>query len=160
MRIGWIKFRECSELLFGKRFLLKNKARVFQSCVWSAMLYSSETWCLREKDMGILRRTERAMVKAMCGAKLANRKNTKNMMDTNTGMLGLNQTVNKMAKASGVRWLGHVLRKEDRDVVRNALEFNVEGQRKRGRSKRTWRKQVEERLKAGLNLKDARNSTK
>ena len=42
-----------------------------------------------------------------------------------------------MAKASGVRWLGHVLRTEDGDVVRNALEFNVEGQRKRGRPKRT-----------------------
>ena len=25
-------------------------------------------WCLREKEMGILRRTERAMVRAMCGA--------------------------------------------------------------------------------------------
>ena len=49
MRIRWIKFRECSELLLGKRFSLKIKARVFQSCVRSAMLYGSETWCLREK---------------------------------------------------------------------------------------------------------------
>ena len=60
-----------------------------------------------------------------------------------------------MAKVSGVRCLGHVLRKEDGDVVRNALEFNIKGRRKRGRPKRTWRKQVEERLKADLNLKDA-----
>ena len=43
------------------------------------------------------------------------------MMD----MLGLNQTIDKMAKASGVRWLGRALRKEDDDVVRNALNFNV-----------------------------------
>ena len=70
--------------------------------------------------------------------KLADRKNIKDMMD----VLGLNQTKDKMAKASGVRWLGHVLRKEDGDVVRNALEFNVEERRKRGRPKRTWRKQV------------------
>ena len=68
------------------------------------------------------------------------------MMD----MLGLNQTINKMAKASGVRWLGHVVRKEDGDAVRNALG-----------PKRTWRKQVEEeRLKPGLDLKDAHNRTK
>ena len=71
------------------------------------MLYGSETWCLREKEMGILRRTERAMVKALCIAKLADRKNTKDMMD----MLGLNQTIGKMAKASGMRWLSHVLRR-------------------------------------------------
>ena len=38
MRTGWIKFRECSELLLGKRFSLKIKERVFQSCVRSAML--------------------------------------------------------------------------------------------------------------------------
>ena len=31
MRIGWIEFRECSELLLGKTFSLKIKARVFQS---------------------------------------------------------------------------------------------------------------------------------
>ena len=76
------------------------------------MLYGSETWRLKEKEMGILRRTERAMVRAMCGAKLADRKNTEDMMD----VLGLNQAIDKMAKVSGVRWLGHVLRKEDDDV--------------------------------------------
>ena len=75
--------------------------------------------------MGILRRTERAM----SGAKLADRKNTEGpMMD----MFGLNQTIDKMTKASGVRWLGHVLRKEDGDVGRNALDFNVGGRRKEG----------------------------
>ena len=69
--------------------MLKIKATVFQSCVRCAMLYGSKTWCLREKEMGILRRTERAMVRAMCGAKLADRKNTEDMID----MLGLNQTI-------------------------------------------------------------------
>ena len=37
---------------------------VYRSCVRSAMLYGSETWCLRETEMAILRRTERAMVKS------------------------------------------------------------------------------------------------
>ena len=40
------------------------------------------------------------------------------------GKLGLNQAIDKKVKASGVKWLGHVLRKEDGDVIRNAL--NVE----------------------------------
>ena len=38
------------------------------------MLYGSETWCLRENEMAILRRTKRAMVRAMCGAKLKEKK--------------------------------------------------------------------------------------
>ena len=76
-----------------------------------------------KKKIVILRRIEKAMLRAICGAKLGDRKNTKDM----TNMLGLSQTIDKMAKASGVRWLGHILRKEDGDVVRNALEFNVKG---------------------------------
>ena len=38
-RIGWMKFRECSEILKGKRFSLKMKGKVCESCVRSAMLY-------------------------------------------------------------------------------------------------------------------------
>ena len=42
-RIGWIKFRECGELLYGRKFLLKMKGRICQSCVRSAMPYGSDT---------------------------------------------------------------------------------------------------------------------
>ena len=66
-RIGWIKFRECGELLYGRKFSLKMKGRIYQSCIRSAMLYGSEKWCLRENEMAILRRTEKAMMRAMCG---------------------------------------------------------------------------------------------
>ena len=69
-RIGWVKFKECRELLNSKRLSLKTKGMVYWSCVKSVMLYGSESWCLRENEMSILRRTERAMVRAMCGAKL------------------------------------------------------------------------------------------
>ena len=53
VRIGWVKFRECGELLLG-RFSLKMKGMVYRSCVRSAMLHESETWCLRENEMVIL----------------------------------------------------------------------------------------------------------
>ena len=35
------------------------------SYVRSAMLYGSETWCLRENKVAILRRVTRSMVRAM-----------------------------------------------------------------------------------------------
>ena len=92
------------------------------------MLYGSETWCLRENEIiAILRRTERAMVRAMCGAKLMEKKRTENLM-----MLGLKETVVQMAKVNGVRWYGHVLRTDDGYVLRKALEFEVKGKRRRG----------------------------
>ena len=47
-------------------------------------------------------------------------------------MLGLKETVVQMAKPNGVRWYGHVLRRDDGHVLRKALEFEVKGKRKRG----------------------------
>ena len=92
-RIGWMKFRECGELLNSKRFSLKLKGMVYRSCVRSAMLYGSETRCLRKNEMAILRRTERAMVRAMCGANLMEKKRTEDLME----MLGLKETAVQMA---------------------------------------------------------------
>ena len=60
--------------------MLKMKGRIYQSCVRSAMLYGSETWCLKENEVAILRRTERAMRRAMCGVRLMDKKNTEELM--------------------------------------------------------------------------------
>ena len=56
-RIGWIKCRECGELLYGKKFLLKMKGKTYQSCIRPTMLYGSETTCLRENEKAIFGRT-------------------------------------------------------------------------------------------------------
>ena len=69
-RIGRMKFSECSKIIKGRRFSLKMKGKIYKSCIRSAMLYGSEAWCLRKKEMAILRGTERAMIRAMCGVKL------------------------------------------------------------------------------------------
>ena len=55
-------------------------------------------------------------------------------------MLGLNETIDQMAMANSARWYGHVLRTADGHVLRRALDFEVEGQRKKGRPKRSWKK--------------------
>ena len=82
---------------------------LYCSCVRSAMLYGSETWCLRESEMAILRRTERAKVTSMCEVKLVNRKKMEKLME----MLGLKETLGRMAKGNGVRWYGHVIRRDE-----------------------------------------------
>ena len=68
------------------------------------------------------------MVKALCGTKLMERRRTEDLME----MLGLKETVVQMAKVNGVRWYGHVLRRDDGHVVRKALEFEVKGKMKQG----------------------------
>ena len=49
-----------------------------------------------------------------------------------------------------------MLRSEDGHILRRSLDFKVEGQWKKGRPKRTWKRQVEEEsMKAGLRREDA-----
>ena len=99
-RIGWIKFRECEELLFGRKFSLKLKGRIYQSCVRSAMLHGSETWCLRENEVAILGRTKNTMLRAMCGLKIIEKRRSQEL----TSLLDLKNTLDGVARASGVRW--------------------------------------------------------
>ena len=76
-------------------------------------------------------------------------------------MLGVKESLDRMAKASSMRWFGHVLRKEDEHVIVKALKFEVSGSRGRGRPKQTWRKQVENEMKKNvLKKEDACNGTK
>ena len=156
-RLGWVKFRECNEILLGRRFPLKMQGRVYRSCVRSVMLYDSETWCLRENELEMLKRTERAMVRAMCGVKLMDKKNSDALMN----MLGLEETLEKLAKANGVRWYGHILRKKVKDPLQKALLLKIEGTRGKGRPKKKWKMQVEEDMKkCGMKREDAQNRLK
>ena len=58
-------------------------------------------------------------------------------------MFGLKETVVQMAKGNGVRWYRHVLRRDDGDVLRKALRFEVKGKRKRGRPSKTCKTQMQ-----------------
>ena len=74
-------------------------------------------------------------------------------------MLGIKVSLGRMAKASSIRWYGHVLRKEDKNVIVKALKFGVSG--RRGSPKQTWKKQVENKMKKnGLGKEDACYRTK
>ena len=107
--------------------------------------------------MAILRRTEKAIVRSMCGVKLVDRKKMEELMQT----LGLKETSDRMAKANGVRWYGHVIRRDDDNILKKAMMLEVNGKRKRGRPKMTWRRQVEESVKeVGLKIEEAADRTR
>ena len=51
-------------------------------------------------------------------------------------MLSLSETIDQFAIANIARWYGHVLRRVSGHVLRKALDYEGEGQRKKGRLKR------------------------
>ena len=60
-------------MLYGARFPLRLNGAVYESCVRSEILYGDEVRHLKESEMGILQRSERSMVRAMCGVQLKDR---------------------------------------------------------------------------------------
>ena len=115
------------------------KRKVYKSYVRSAMLNRRKTWCLKENQVAILRRAERFMVSVICGIKLVDKRNTEELMD----MLGLKKAADKLARAHGARWYGHVLRQPEKDVLMKAMVHEVNGKCKHGQSRIKWREQVE-----------------
>ena len=105
-----VKVREIGELLYGRGFPLRLKRSVHRSHVRSTILYGSEAWCPKGSEMGILRDTERSMVRAICGAQLKDRKRSTDLMF----MLGLKESIDQLAMANSACWYDHALRRHYR----------------------------------------------
>ena len=112
-RIGldWKAFNSVSSMLCGKRHTWNIKGQIYRTCVRPVMTYGLETWVVRSVEKSILRRAEKRMLRMMCGVQLADDVNTKELMVR----LGLDCTIVEVVRQGSLRWLGHVVRKEDDD---------------------------------------------
>ena len=66
------------------------------------------------------------------------------MQEEQLDMLEMKETVNGLAIANGVRQRDHVLKRDDDSVLKVALDLEMDSKRKRGRPKKTIKKQMEE----------------
>ena len=71
----------------------------------------------------------------MCSVKLVDQRNTEKLMD----MLGLKEALDKLARANGMRWYGHVLRQPEKDVLMKVMVHEVDEKCKQGQPKMKWR---------------------
>jgi hypothetical protein len=61
------------------------------------------------------------------------------------------EDVNIEVRKRKFRWIGHTLRKEDGELLKDALLWNPQGSRKRGRPKNSWRRSVNKEAGRSLN---------
>ena len=66
-RCAWKKFRALLPVLTSRRFSLRKKGRAYRACVRSVLLYACETWAVKEEDTQRIERTDRAMIRWICG---------------------------------------------------------------------------------------------
>ena len=150
-RIGcaWKKFRELKPILTCKYVSDKTKGKVYTACVRSVMKYASETWPMKKTTEVLLERNEMRMVRWMCGVTLMDRVNS----DILRERLGIRPIGEEIGTAR-LRWLGHVMRKDDEDWVKQCMELEVEGKSRQG-NRKTWMRTVSEDMKQkGLETRD------
>ena len=119
----------------------------------SEMIYGSETWPMKVEDMNRLERTERMMIRWMCSVSLRDRVPT----DELRGRLNI-ESISELVRRARLRWFGHVERKEQGDWVSECRNVVVEGNKPRGRGRKTWRECVRKDMRdLGLHKEDAQN---
>jgi len=95
-------------------------------------------WPVRKENEVAFQRAEIRLVRWMCDVKVKDKVPNKELRER----LGIDDVV-LVLQQNSLRWYGHVLRKEDTDLVKNCMEYEVHGSRPGGRPKRTWRDVVQ-----------------
>ena len=125
-------------MLYSRRFPLRLKGVVCMSYVRPALLYGSEAWCLRKNEMGILRRKKRSMVENNVWSAALRRKKIYRF-DVHAGFEGNYGSV-RYGKQCSLVW--SCVEEKGWSHLKKGIRFEVDGQWKKGRSKRTWTKKV------------------
>jgi len=143
VRCAWAKFKELAPVLTSRGASLKVKGKVYNACVQRVLVYGSETWPVKIEDMQRLERTERMMVRWMCGVSLKDRISSEEL----NGRLGV-EGVADVVRRGRLRWFGHLERKCSEDWVSSCRDLQVSGDTRKGRGKKTWKECVKNDLRS------------
>lgn len=138
---AWSKWRELSSLLVNRHLPLVRRARVYEACIRSVLLYGAETWALTARLEQIIRSCDRRMLRYLAKIRLSDRVASIEVLRR----CGLRCITWEMRRRR-LRWFGHVKRREESEVLGRVFRMEVEGRRRRGRPRKTWTKCVAEDL--------------
>ena len=121
---------------------MRAKLRIFNSNVGSVLLYGCDTWwttqTMQQKIQTFLNTCLRRIYKIQWQEKIRNED-----LWERAGQ----EPVAKQILRRKWGWIGHTLRKPASSTTRQALTWNPQGKRKRGRPRNSWRQDTEAELK-------------
>src|SRR5664279_3103439 len=103
VRCAWAKFRELAPILTSRGASLAVNGKVYKACVQRVLVYGSETWPIKVEDMQRLKRTEKMMVRWMCGVTLKNKISSVELYSR----LDV-EAVADVVRPGRLRWFGHL----------------------------------------------------
>ena len=100
---AWSNWREVSNLLINLGISLRHRAKVYEACIRSVMLYGPETWALTKKVEEVILRSDHRMLRYMTGISLQDRVASEEVL-RRCGVCD----ILKVLKKGRMRWFGHV----------------------------------------------------
>ena len=126
-----------------QKYQQKTMLRIFETNVKSVLLYGSETWKqIKESEHYLqvfVNKCLRQILQIRWPEKITNIE-----LWERTNQLPITDTIRKRKW----KWVGHILRRQNSNITKNALDSNPQGKRRRGRPTTTWRRTIESVLKA------------
>lgn len=126
----------------AREISMETKLRIFQTNVKAVLLYGCETWKvtseITHKLQVFINRCLRRIKRIFWPKVISNEDLWKQTKE---------EHIDIQIKRRKWKWIGHTLRKEQNAVERQALFWNPQGQRKRGRPRKSWRRSVMEEAK-------------
>ena len=124
-----------SKIWQSRRLKLHTKIRLYKSLVRPVLLYGHESWYDNETVSKRFCRFENKSLRRIVGIKWQDRVRNETVREiTNVPY------VDEIMMRGRWRWLGHVLRREEGRLIRDAVRWKPEGSRRVGRPKSTWQR--------------------
>ena len=119
-----------------------TKIRLFNTNVKSVLLYGAESWRINKTTLIRIQTFVNHCLRRILQIHWMDRVSNKDLWDrTHQAQIEIEILKRRWG------WLGHTLRKPITNITRQALMWNPQGKRKRGRPKNTWRRDLEADIK-------------
>ena len=139
-------FASLTKVWNSNNISIKTKLRLFKSNVLSVLLYGAETWFLNTAVVSKLQTYVNKCLRRIHKIFWPNKISNTELLER-SDMSDIKLTI----KQRKWRWLGHTLRKGHDDITNQSLKWNPQGNRKVGRPKSTWKRELQNELKKEIN---------
>ncbi|KAK3512599.1 hypothetical protein QTP70_017201 [Hemibagrus guttatus] len=151
VQAGWNGWRKVWGVLCDRKISARIKGKVYSTVVRPAMLYGLETVSLRKRQESELEVAELKMLRFSLEVTRLDR--IRNEYIRGTAHVG---RLRDKVREAGLRWFGHVQRRESEYIGRRMLDMELPGRRQRGRPKRRYMDGINEDMKlVGARVEDA-----
>ncbi len=118
----------------SKKLMIENKFKILTICVFSVLLYASETWTLKEVDKKKLLLFEmkcyRRILKINWQDRIRNEDIRKRILKE--------ETIIDTIKKRKLRLFGHICRMDNNRLIKHTVFAKMNGKSRRGRPWREW----------------------